>query len=161
MANWFTRGINRINDAAKNLLGSIGGEQPTPAEEVEEQEYIAPPPEEEEYEDEYEEPYEQPIQPPPEEPPLGGGWDYGTEPTYRLYGDGAHAGEHWDKTGPEWIGEAYLSNYELIELYGLDNLDVLEQLIDEGYDYDYISEITGEVISGVWHDWREIYGETA
>lgn len=64
-------------------------------------------------------------------------------------------------TGPEWVGEAYYTRYELLDMYGLDNLDIIEGLMDLGYDYDYVSDITGELISGLWHDWRELYGETA
>ena len=184
MANWFTRGIRNVSRGIGNALQrAFGGEQPAPTpvgqdrrfpvrppvveptpadyfeEEPAEEEYV-------EYEDEYEQPYDRDFFPPEEEEPfipLGGQWgEYGTtEPLYTLYGDGEHAGQSWTMTGPEWLGEAYLSRFELLELYGLDNLDVVEQLMDAGYDYDYISPITGKHISGIWHDWRELYSETA
>jgi len=87
-------------------------------------------------------------------------YDWG-ETRYTLYGDGDHAGESWTMTGQEWVGEAYLSQWKLLKLYGLDNLDIIEGLIDAGYDYGEYSEITGKWISGLWADWREFYGETA
>ena len=83
------------------------------------------------------------------------------EERYTIYGDGAHRGQSWTMTGQEWVGEAYLDQYSLIELYGLDNLDIIEDLMDQGYDYLIQSDITGEWISGLWEDWRELYGETA
>ena len=88
-------------------------------------------------------------------------FSYFGEQQYTLYGDGAHRGESWTMTGPEWIGEAYMNQYYLLQEYGLDNLDIIEGLIDAGYDYEIESPITGEMISGVWEDWRELYGETA
>jgi len=83
------------------------------------------------------------------------------EDRYTLYGDLDHANESFTLTGPEWIGEAYRSQYETIELYGLSPLDIISDLIDAGYDYEVVSPITGELISGVWEDWRELYGEVA
>src|SRR5215472_15837665 len=162
MANWFTRGIRNVSRGIGNALQrAFGGEQPAPTPVGQDRRFPVRPPIVEPTPADYfeEEPAEE------EEPfiPLGGQWgEYGTtEPLYTLYGDGEHAGQSWTMTGPEWLGEAYLSRFELLELYGLDNLDVVEQLMDAGYDYDYISPITGKHISGIWHDWRELYSETA
>jgi hypothetical protein len=60
--------------------------------------------------------------------------ELGEEPQITLHGQDEHAGEAFTMTYNEWMGEAYLSQYELLELYGLDNLDILEGLLDEGYE---------------------------
>ena len=86
---------------------------------------------------------------------------YTGEDRYTLYGDYQHAGESWTMTGQEWIGEAYQDQWRTLELYGLSPMDIIEDLMDAGYDYVTISDITGEEISGIWDDWRELYGETA
>jgi hypothetical protein len=60
------------------------------------------------------------------------------------------------------MGEVMYDNEELIELYGLDRQDIMQELIDAGQDYpgSRLNSRTGEPISGLWEDYRDqLYGD--
>lgn len=173
MANWFTRGISRVNNAVRTgLQRAFGGTQPTvqpPARDIrfpepEEPPFIplggqlAPTPadygEDEIYGEEEEPVYEQ-------EPLPGLEEEYPDEVT--LYDDYFQAVET-DRlmTANDWLKEAQTNRGQaLYDKYGVDNLDMIRQLKDQGYDYTFIKFDKRKGVyreySGLWRDWREAY----
>jgi hypothetical protein len=91
-----------------------------------------------------------------EEPAPVESW-FGNEVT--LYGIQDGMFEPYSMTGEEWVDEALRPKEDLIEEYGLDNIDIIEQLQSRGYDYTYI-DFDGEERSGLWRDWRDAYAES-
>lgn len=80
---------------------------------------------------------------------------FGNEVT--LYGPGPGF-EPYSLTQEQWFDEALLPKEILLEKYGLDNIDIMEQLTLRGMDYTYI-DWDGEERSGLWRDWRDAYAE--
>lgn len=62
-------------------------------------------------------------------------------------------------TAADWFDQTLRPKEDLLRDWGLDNIDILEQLISRGYDYTYIDE-EGIERSGLWRDWRDAYAET-
>jgi hypothetical protein len=88
----------------------------------------------------------------PEEPPdyWEGRWQDTSEPEWwnadvTLYNDFL---EPMTYTAEDWFNETLNSKEELLELYGLDNIDIIEQL-----------EQMGLWDAEDWDYWREMYGE--
>lgn len=183
MAGRFSRFIGNVNRGIKAIPNSIrtgfsrafGGEQPQPQAPPPPQQVtpplqrpvappapIAPPPTPADYAETYQPSFydddyisEQPsVYTPPEE--------YGREQQVTIYGDGEHFNEPFTLSVHEWMGEVMYDNEELIELYGLDRQDIMQELIDAGQDYpgSRLNSRTGEPISGLWEDYRDqLYGD--
>lgn len=63
-------------------------------------------------------------------------------------------------TFEKWMDETRMPREYLLNKYGIDNIDIIEQLIDQGYDYDiYGYNRKGQLVrkSGLWRDFREAY----
>jgi hypothetical protein len=59
-------------------------------------------------------------------------------------------------TAEDWFDQALRPKEDLLRDWGLDNIDIIEQLISRGYDYTYI-DFDGQEKSGLWRDWRDAY----
>jgi len=89
----------------------------------------------------------------------GPGW---YEDEFTVYGSGISGFEPLPPGGgftpADWYDQAMRPAWQLRRDWGVDNLDIMEQLIRAGYDYIYIDE-DGVERSGLWRDWRDAYAE--
>lgn len=167
MANWFTRGISRVNSAIRTGLDkAFGGEQPQATPTGRDYRYTQPTavPTPADYAEAQPVAGEEPtfvqgqlFEAPPGTPSdIFGQW----VPEVTLYDDYMDPVETNRAMGVrDWMHEAQVyNNFELQQMYGLDAQDIVRQLVDEGYDYKYWAyNSKGELreYSGLWRDWRE------
>src|SRR5215469_13307266 len=58
-------------------------------------------------------------------------------------------------TETDWFAEAVNNDQAtLVAKYGIDHVDIIKELIREGYDYQYVGK-DGKLHSGLFRDWRE------
>jgi hypothetical protein len=73
--------------------------------------------------------------------------------TVRIYGERDGFFQAYDYTGEDWFNEVLRSQEELLELYGIDNIDIIHQLEQQGlWDPGGYDEPSAD-----WAYWRELY----
>lgn len=166
IGGFFRNVVSRINRGIRNVLGTPE-EQPPPRFPPVERGPAEPPPS---FPGDVLPPLgaEQPPDYGVYGPPPGGEPVYEGPPTPPWYGNEVMLTDDYGNLLPEgggwtandWFRQSLEPVSDTLEKFGIDNVDIIFQLIDQGYDYDWYDE-KGKRHSGLFRDWHEAGGENS